>query len=373
MGSVRRLAVPFASVAARVVSSSPASRRRRVGARCAHGGRCSTVGTVQRCPWSWSWSGWRSGGGAGVHGRGRAGVGRSGGAGVRGRGLGGAGDGGDRGRAGAAGAAEPWSGWCSRGAPYCVKPNRRSLNGIDTLRRRGARCLRQPGASPMPASRTFIAYLRVSTDKQGRSGLGLEAQQAAIDAFLRPGDRLLEPPHIEVESGKNADRPKLREALERCRKTGATLLIARLDRLARNVRFISTLMEQGVPFLACDMPTATPFMLHIYAAVAEEEARAISRRTKAALAAAKARGVKLGGDRGYRPATAPDGRLGAEASKRQADQAATALAPILDALRAAGASSLHQLAAGLQARGVATPRGGVWTATAVRRALARIP
>src|ERR1700733_8751874 len=135
-------------------------------------------------------------------------------------------------------------------------------------------------------SRTFVSYLRVSTDRQGKSGLGLEGQQAAIDAFLQPNDKLLAPPYIEVESGKNSDRPQLRLALDRCRKTGATLLIARLDRLARNVRFISSLMEEGVPFVACDMPNATPFMLHIYAAVAEEEARAISRRTKAALAAA---------------------------------------------------------------------------------------
>jgi DNA invertase Pin-like site-specific DNA recombinase len=125
------------------------------------------------------------------------------------------------------------------------------------------------------------------------------------------------PPFTEVESGKNSDRPQLRAAMDRCRKTGATLLIACLDRLARNVRFISALMEEGIPFVACDMPTATPFMLHVYAAVAEEEARAISRRTKAAPAAAKARGVKLGGDRGYRPAAAPDGRLGGKQSARR--------------------------------------------------------
>jgi len=98
--------------------------------------------------------------------------------------------------------------------------------------------------------------------------LGLEAQQAAIAAFIRPDDWLLAPPYIEVESGKNADRPKLREAIARCRKTGATLLIARLDRLARDVHFIASLMREGVPFLACDMPSATPFMLHVYAAVA---------------------------------------------------------------------------------------------------------
>jgi DNA invertase Pin-like site-specific DNA recombinase len=216
---------------------------------------------------------------------------------------------------------------------------------------------------------TFVAYLRVSTGKQGRSGLGLEAQQAAINAFVRPDDRLLAPPFVEVESGKNSDRP----ALDRCRKTGATLLIARLDRLARNVRFVSALMEEGVPFVAADMPTATPFMLHVYAAVAEEEARAISRRTKAALAAAKGRGVKLGGDRGYRPQTAPDARLGGAAVREAADHAAYGVMPMIEAIRAEhGADvTLQALARVLNARSVATPRGGAWTATAVRRVLAR--
>ena len=222
-------------------------------------------------------------------------------------------------------------------------------------------------------SRTFVAYLRVSTDKQGRSGLGLEAQQAAIDAFLQSGDKLLQPPFIEVESGKNSDRPVLRLAMDRCRKTGATLLIARLDRLARKVRFISGLMEEGVPFVACDMPNATPFMLHVYAAVAEEEARAISKRTKAALAAAKARGVKLGGDRGYRPVTAPDGRLGGDAVRLEADHAAHRVMVEIEAVRAVqGAdTSLQALARALTAQGITTPRGGAWTATAVRRVLAR--
>lgn len=227
-----------------------------------------------------------------------------------------------------------------------------------------------------PAARTYVPYLRVSTDGQGRSGLGLEAQHAAINAFLAPGDRLLAPPYVEVESGRNVDRPKLREAMARCKKTGATLLIARLDRLARNVRFIASLMEEGVPFVACDMPSATPFMLHVYAAVAEEEARAISRRTKVALAAVKARGVKLGGDRGYRPETPPDARAGAAASaaRRQAraDHAAHALLPVIDQLRESGVTSLSGMAAALNERGVATARGaGAWTATGVRRVLLR--
>lgn len=223
-------------------------------------------------------------------------------------------------------------------------------------------------------SRTFVTYLRVSTDKQGRSGLGLEAQQAAIDAFVQPDDRLLALPYIEVESGTKSDRPQLREAMERCRKTGATLLIARLDRLARSVAFISALMETGINFVACDMPNATPFMLHIYAAVAEEEARAISKRTKVALAAAKARGVKLGGDRGYRPKTAPDARLGGEAVRRQADHDAHSITHDIDAIRLErGADiSLQGIARELNERTVATPRSGVWTATGVRRVLARV-
>lgn len=235
-----------------------------------------------------------------------------------------------------------------------------------------------PSDQPAAQDRTFVAYLRVSTNKQGRSGLGMEAQQAAISAFLGPSDRLLEPPYVEVESGRNADRPKLREAMARCRKTGATLLIAKLDRLARSVRFISTLMEEGVAFIACDMPNATPFMLHVYAAVAEEEAKAISRRTKAALAAAKARGVKLGGDRGYRPLTAPDWTAGAKAAalsrSRTADHAAHRLAHVIADVRAAlgEGGSLHAIARALTDRGVPTAKGGAWTATAVRRALARI-
>lgn len=227
-----------------------------------------------------------------------------------------------------------------------------------------------PTATAAPG-RTFVAYLRVSTDKQGRSGLGLEAQQAAIAAFLGPADRLLEPPHVEVESGKRSDRPKLREALERCRRTGATLLIAKLDRLARDVHFIAGLMKEGVPFVACDMPTATPFMLHIYAAVAEEEARAISRRTTAALAAAKARGVKLGGDRGHRPETPPDAALASAARVEGADRAAHRVAPLIRELQAGG-MSLQAVAAELARRGAETPRGGAWTATAVRRAMLRV-
>lgn len=224
--------------------------------------------------------------------------------------------------------------------------------------------------------RTFVAYLRVSTDKQGRSGLGLEAQQAAINAFLRPEDRLLAPPFVEVESGRNSDRPQLAAAMERCRRTGATLLIAKLDRLSRDAHFLLGLQKAGVDFIAADMPTANRLTVGIMALVAEEEARAISARTKAALAAAKARGKKLGGDRGYRPASPPDAKAGGMASAaargQTADRAAFRVAAAIEEARQAGAGSLRQIAAALTERGVPTPSGeGAWTATAVRRVIAR--
>ena len=140
----------------------------------------------------------------------------------------------------------------------------------------------------------FVAYYRVSTAGQALSGLGLEAQQAAVQNYLDGGTWELVGEFTEVESGRKSERPALAEALALCRKHKATLVIARLDRLARNVHFISGLMETKVKFVACDLPEATPFMLHIYAAVAQEEARAVSARTKAALAAAKQGGVRLG-------------------------------------------------------------------------------
>ncbi|GJD33999.1 recombinase family protein [Methylobacterium aerolatum] len=223
---------------------------------------------------------------------------------------------------------------------------------------------------------TYVAYCRVSTDKQGRSGLGLEAQRAAISAFLRPGDALLQPPYVEVESGRRADRPELRAAIERCRRTGATLLIAKLDRLARNVAFVSGLRESGVEFRACDFPDANRLMVHILVAFAEHEAEMISERTKAALAAAKARGVKLGGDRGYRPPAPPTGLDTAKATalrQRKADHAAFAVLPIIERLRGEGVTSLGGLAKRLNEAGQPTPRGaGEWTATAVKRVLARV-
>ncbi|SEH34295.1 Site-specific DNA recombinase [Methylobacterium sp. 275MFSha3.1] len=214
----------------------------------------------------------------------------------------------------------------------------------------------------------FVAYYRVSTARQGRSGLGLEAQQAAVRGHLNGGTWSLVAEVIEVESGKRADRPKLAEALRLCRLHRATLMIAKLDRLARNVAFVSALMEAGVDFVAVDFPQANRLTVHILAAVAEHEAKAISDRTKAALAAAKARGVKLGGDRGHMPTIAPRGYAASLAVRqgKAADRAANLL-PVIAEIRSAGATSLQAVADALNARGIPTARGGVWGPTQIRR------
>jgi DNA invertase Pin-like site-specific DNA recombinase len=141
----------------------------------------------------------------------------------------------------------------------------------------------------------MVGYYRVSTPKQGRSGLGLQAQKAAVKAFINGGKLIGE--FTEIETGKNNNRPKLAEAIQACRIYGATLVIAKLDRLSRNAHFLLGLKEAGVEFICCDMPNANRLTVGIMAMVAEEERRMISERTKAALAAAKARGIKIGGDR----------------------------------------------------------------------------
>lgn len=227
-----------------------------------------------------------------------------------------------------------------------------------------------------PQGRAFVAYCRVSTDRQGRSGLGLEAQEAAIRAFLQPTDRLLAPIFVEVESGKRDDRPELVKALEQCRITGATLLIAKLDRLSRDAHFLLGLQKAGVPFVAADMPHADSMTVGIMALVAQKEREMISARTKAALAAAKARGKKLGRPKGTLPPATPESvhrgaPASAEARSLKAGHHAHAVLPLVEELRAGGAKSLHQLAEGLTMRGVPAPRGGAWTATTVRRVLAK--
>jgi DNA invertase Pin-like site-specific DNA recombinase len=216
----------------------------------------------------------------------------------------------------------------------------------------------------------FVAYYRVSTQGRGRSGLGLEAQQSAVREYLNGGDWRLVAEVTEVESGKRADLPKLAEALKLCRLHGATLIIAKLDRLARNVAFISNLMESGVEFHAVDFPQANRLTVHILAAVAEHEAKAISERTKAALAAAKRRGVKLGGYRGTTISKAMR-KASAEAVAKRADDRAADLGPIIAELQAAGATSLRAIAAGLNERGIPAARGGQWAAVQVSRVLSR--
>ncbi|CAA2157069.1 DNA-invertase hin [Methylobacterium brachiatum] len=219
----------------------------------------------------------------------------------------------------------------------------------------------------MPEGR-FVAYYRVSTARQGRSGLGLDAQQAAVRGHLNGGTWSLVAEVVEVESGKRNDRPKLAEALRLCRLHRATLIIAKLDRLARNVAFVSALMEAGVDFVAVDFPQANRLTVHILAAVAEHEAKAISERTRAALAQAKARGVKLGGDRGHMPRIAAQGRTASLAVRQgKAKARAADLLPVIAEIRSAGATTLTAVADTLNARDIPTARGGQWSPVQVRR------
>jgi DNA invertase Pin-like site-specific DNA recombinase len=219
----------------------------------------------------------------------------------------------------------------------------------------------------------FVSYLRVSTIRQGISGLGLEAQREAVASYLNGGKWSLVQEVVEVESGKRNDRPAIAEALRLCRLHRATLIIAKLDRLARNVHFISSLMESGVEFIAVDFPQANRLTVHILAAVAEHEASMISARTKAALGAAKARGVKLGGQRGSLDRMQEMARRGngASAAVRRAasDKRNEDLLPVIEDIRAAGAFTAQQIAGGLNERGITAARGGTWSAVQVRRIL----
>lgn len=216
----------------------------------------------------------------------------------------------------------------------------------------------------------FVTYLRVSTDRQGRSGLGLEAQRTAVlDHVAGKGEIAAE--YVEIESGKRNERPQLARALAEAKRIGAVLLIAKLDRLARNVAFIANLLESGVEIAAADMPEANRFLLHVMAAVAEHEAKAISDRTRAALAAAKARGVALGWSMPERVGEQRQAaRRGAERNARKADQHAADVWPVIRQIAASGAS-LRQIAEALNTRGIKTARGGLWYAATVRNVMAR--
>jgi DNA invertase Pin-like site-specific DNA recombinase len=214
----------------------------------------------------------------------------------------------------------------------------------------------------------FVSYLRVSTARQGRSGLGLEAQRKAVEDFLNGGNWRLVKEFVEVESGKKADRPQLEKAFQLCRLTGAKLVIAKLDRLSRDAHFLLGLEKAGVDFVAADMPQANKLTIGIMAVMAQHEREMISERTKAALAAAKRRGVVLGGFRG-RTFTAKDYKASAAVRQEQAAQRAADVMPIVRELQAAGCESLRAIAEGLDERGIPAARGGKWSATQVMRLL----
>lgn len=222
----------------------------------------------------------------------------------------------------------------------------------------------------MPAS--FIAYYRVSTSKQGMNGLGMAAQEAAVQQHLTMAGGTLLGEYREVESGKKDDRPALAEALRHARLTNATLLIAKLDRLSRDAHFLLGLDKAGVEFVCADMPHANRLTVGVMALVAQEEREAISKRTKAALAAAKARGVKLGGKREGSADIALHQSLAVAVVRRKADAYAAELEPVIRAIQAQGLTSLRQIAEELNRRQVATARGGQWAAPAVRNLLARM-
>jgi DNA invertase Pin-like site-specific DNA recombinase len=225
----------------------------------------------------------------------------------------------------------------------------------------------------------IIAYYRVSTKQHGVSGLGLEAQEAALQSYASQVGARIKASYVEVESGKRADRPALARALAHARRNKTTLCVAKLDRLSRNVEFLAKVMNSGCDFAAADMPAANRFMLHVMAAVAEHEAKAISERTKAALAAAKARGTLLGSARAghwdgreeARLAGLEKARIAAIKVRRaKAAEAYTDLLPSLAALKSQGLS-LRDIASKLNAEGHTTRRGRPWNPVQVARVLKR--
>jgi DNA invertase Pin-like site-specific DNA recombinase len=220
--------------------------------------------------------------------------------------------------------------------------------------------------------RQVFSYLRVSTDKQGKSGLGIEAQREAVARFIVAEGCEALGEYVEVETGKGADaldrRPQLAAALAAARKAKAAVVVAKLDRLSRDVHFISGLMAQRVPFIVAELGAdADPFMLHIYAALAEKERGLISDRTRAALAQKKAQGMALGNRTNLADASAK----GADANRAAADAFAANVLPVLRQIEASGIRGSRAIAAALNARGVRTARGGDWHATTVRNLLGR--
>lgn len=219
-----------------------------------------------------------------------------------------------------------------------------------------------------------VAYYRVSTQRQGRSGLGIEAQRAAVTRFAEAAGIVLLQEFTEVETGKGADaldrRPQLAAALAAAHQAKCPVLVAKLDRLSRDVAFIAGLMAQRVPFVVAELGAdADPFMLHLYAALAEKERRMISERTRSALASRKACGAKLGNPTNGTTAAAK----GRAVSIQEAERFAATVLPIVQKIQNTGVSSLRGLAIALNNRGVRTARGGQWQVSNVRNLLARLP
>jgi DNA invertase Pin-like site-specific DNA recombinase len=223
------------------------------------------------------------------------------------------------------------------------------------------------------ANGNFVSYLRVSTERQGVSGLGLEAQRAAVQAHLNGGSWKIVAEVVEVESGGNNARPELAKALRLCRLHGATLLVAKLDRLSRSVAFLANLMEAKVPFTAADMPEADETHLHMMAVFAQHERRVIGSRTKSALAAAKARGTVLGGYRvtpeRFAEIAAVGRKASAEVRSAKSNKRAQDVRKEIEDIKLAGAVSLREVAAELNTRGIKTPRGGSWSSVQVLRVM----
>jgi DNA invertase Pin-like site-specific DNA recombinase len=227
----------------------------------------------------------------------------------------------------------------------------------------------------------FVSYIRVSTARQGRSGLGLEAQREAVASYLNGGNWKLLAEFVEVESGKHNDRPELRKALHRCRVTGARLVIAKLDRLSRDAHFLLGLQKEGVPFVIAELPGADQLTVGMLAVLAEHERKLISQRTKDALAAYRRRceregtQPRLGNPNGARDLLrARKGNKAALAAIRaKAESHAAALGPVIEELRAEGITSLERTAVALNEREIRTPRGARWYASSVRNLLDRLP
>jgi DNA invertase Pin-like site-specific DNA recombinase len=219
--------------------------------------------------------------------------------------------------------------------------------------------------------RPLVSYIRVSTSQQARSGLGIEAQREGLARFAEAEGFEIVAEFVEVETGKGSDaldrRPQLSAALARARSVRCPVAVAKLDRLSRDVHFISGLMAHRVAFVVAELGAdVDPFVLHHYAALAEKERALVAGRTKAALAAAKARGVKLGN-----PNIEHARKRAIAVIKGEAERAADNILPIINEVRRAGATSLRQIAEALNSRGISTPRGGLWHATSVRNVLAR--